>query len=215
MVLEVYFIRHAESETNLDLTHVAGQSNWAKLTENGIAQAKALGKRLKSIRFDAVYSSPAARAKQTAEYCLRSMGADYHVNLEPRLLEIDQGDWQGRPRDEIYNREDVVKGLAKDCWHFIPGDNVKGESQAAVAKRMRDWLEGLKDGRIAAFSHGVAIKFLLADLFDRDKRTAYRTPIDNTSITIVRYDDKYSLVLENDTSHLDKAGLPKVKGTFD
>jgi len=223
MTFEIYLIRHAETEVNVIKDRIGGRSNWAELAKNGIAQAKTLGDKFKNegITFDAVYSSTAIRTQQTARYCLEAMDQSLHgVELEPSIVELSQGDWEGKPRNNIYSRVDVREGLDNDCWNYVPGDNIKGESQAAVGQRMKVWLEQIVEkhskGGVAAFTHGLAIKYLLADLFDLDRTTAYKMPIDNTSVTIIRYGDgKPTCTKRNNSSHLERAGLSKVRGAFD
>ena len=130
------------------------------------------------------------------------------VTIDHRLVELGQGDFVGKSRSEIYSRTDVARGLDADTWNFVPGDCVKGESQAAVASRMKQWFDESvgkdRHGRIVAFTHGVAIKAFLAEIFCFEKSTAWKIPIDNTSVTIVRCSDdgEISCVLQNDTSHL-------------
>jgi len=223
MTLEIYLIRHAETEANVIKNKIGGRSNWAELTENGLAQARTLGDKFRSegITFDAIYSSPAIRAQQTARYFLEAMNQSiYDVKLEPSIIELSQGDWEGKPRSEIYSRTGVRVGLDRDSWNYVPGDDIKGESHAAVAQRMREWLEQIVEkhsqGRVAAVTHGLAIKYLFVDLFDLDRTTAYKIPIHNTSITVLRYEDgKPTCTKRNDSAHLDGAGLSKVRGAFE
>ena len=224
MALEIYLIRHAETEVNTVLKDIiGGRSNWAELTENGIAQAIALGRRLRDegVTFDAVHSSPAIRAQQTAHYFLEAMGQSiWGVELEQSIIELSQGDWEGKQRKGIYSRQDVREGLDRDSWNYVPGDVVKGESHAAVAQRMRGWLEQTVEkyapGRVAAVTHALSIKYLLADLFDLDRKTAYKIPVSNASITVISYEDgKPICTKRNDVSHLDSAGLSTVKGPFE
>lgn len=65
---EIHFIRHAETSMNAKPELIAGRSPSATLTNLGNRQARALGIHLRSagMDFDAVYSSPLERAKQTA-----------------------------------------------------------------------------------------------------------------------------------------------------
>lgn len=65
---EIHFIRHAESSMNAKPELICGRSPSAMLTGLGKRQARALGVHLRSVGmdFDAVYSSPLERAKQTA-----------------------------------------------------------------------------------------------------------------------------------------------------
>lgn len=60
-----YIVRHGETEWNV-AGIMQGQSD-SPLTKNGISQAKNLAKKLKSVKFDEVFSSDLLRAKRTAE----------------------------------------------------------------------------------------------------------------------------------------------------
>ena len=68
MCTEIYLIRHGESTMNAKPELIGGRSPSATLTATGKRQARALGVHLRSlgVDFDAVYSSPLERAKQTA-----------------------------------------------------------------------------------------------------------------------------------------------------
>lgn len=68
VVTEVFLISHGECELNLAPDLVGGRCPTAALTPNGMRQARALAVFLKSqgVRFGAVYSSPADRARSMA-----------------------------------------------------------------------------------------------------------------------------------------------------
>ncbi|MBT4824201.1 histidine phosphatase family protein [Candidatus Woesearchaeota archaeon] len=224
MTLEIYLVRHGETESNLfHQNKISGQSNWAELTTNGVNQAKTLGQKflMDDLFFEDIYCSPSVRTQQTTRYCLDEMHKiDQRLKYDNRLMEQDQGDWVGKLKSKIYSREDVKKGLNHDNWNFVPGDLIKGESQAKVAARMYTWLEEIitkqNHSKILAVSHGLAIRYLIAEVFDLDRKTAYKIPIDNTSITKITYNnEKYILVGINDTKHLEKSNIKKVKATFD
>jgi broad specificity phosphatase PhoE len=58
---------------------------------------------------------------------------------------------------------------------------------------------------LIVFTHGLAIKFLLAELLNLEKLTAYKIPIDNTSITQLCYKNgelMLPLAMQNNTEHL-------------
>jgi len=77
--MKLYFLRHADA--------VPGMDDAARpLSPLGQKQSRRLGRFLKEaeIEFDAAYSSPLARAKETAEIVLKSVGA-----LSPRKLRKD------------------------------------------------------------------------------------------------------------------------------
>lgn len=97
-------------------------------------------------------ASPLRRALDTA----RRLGAVAPV-VEPRLIEMDYGAWQGLTHAE-------VDGLTREAgWdHHPPG----GESPAEVLGRVRAWLDELARGdgpdTWIAVTHGGVIRALLA-----------------------------------------------------
>lgn len=65
MTLRVYLMRHGETAWSLSGQHT-GRTD-IPLTENGRAEARELGKRIRSIAFAQVFCSPLIRALQTCE----------------------------------------------------------------------------------------------------------------------------------------------------
>src|SRR5919109_1455935 len=64
-MLDLWLVRHAESVGNLDGTHAD-----TDLSPAGQQQARLLARALSSFTFDAVWSSPLLRARQTAALAL-------------------------------------------------------------------------------------------------------------------------------------------------
>jgi phosphohistidine phosphatase len=73
MSRELWFLRHGEAEDGGDDP---------RLTERGRHQAEAAGKALAELglRFDAVFTSPRARARETAELACAALGCDSAVH---------------------------------------------------------------------------------------------------------------------------------------
>lgn len=63
--MNIYLIRHGESIDDLNGCY-GGVSNWP-LTDTGKQQARRAGKQLSSCNIQAIYTSPMARAKESAE----------------------------------------------------------------------------------------------------------------------------------------------------
>ncbi len=75
------------------------------LSAAGLEQAQRLAARLRTVRFDAVYSSDLRRALVTAETIAAASGV--RVQREARLREIDTGLWEGLTFDEAQMRYPV------------------------------------------------------------------------------------------------------------
>ena len=65
--MEVYFIRHGESEYNVIHKINSNKKIPVHITKKGIKQAEIAAKKLSKIKFDAIYSSEFLRCKETAE----------------------------------------------------------------------------------------------------------------------------------------------------
>ncbi len=188
-MLTVFLIRHAESIGNINFHLIGGQSNHFPLSEQGEVQAHLLGERLarEGHRFDAIYSSTAVRTQATAKIACSYLSEVPPLALRPELLELSQGEWEGKVRKDIYTPECLAL-VRSDAYDFRPP---QGESQRDVEFRMYQWLSELKTRygeatspvSVAAFSHGFAIKSLLRGIFHFSPNMTYRTMIHNTSIT--------------------------------
>jgi probable phosphoglycerate mutase len=95
------------------------------------------------------------RTRQSVSILCEELGLSYEdVSFDDRLMERAYGRWEGLTIGEIAARypEDLDMEKA-DRWHFaIPGG---GESFAAVANRLRDWLKDVPGDRpVIAMAHG-------------------------------------------------------------
>lgn len=148
--LRVYLIRHAESEANLRKGEIGGRQNEVNLSEKGVAQAQLLGKRLRAagIALDAVYSSVANRALQTAQLACGEMGIpEERIRREASIVEQSQGSWERVDRKTVYTPE-VMAEMNRRNWSWAaPGcssiDGARGESQRDVEVRMMAFLESI------------------------------------------------------------------------
>lgn len=208
-MLQVFLIRHAESEGNVNHHLVGGQSNHLPLSGRGEDQAHRLGRRLAAEGqvFDAVFASSALRAQETARIACSYLHQAPPAEVRPELVELAQGDWEGRLRADIYTPE-LLLALRADPYDFRPPG---GESQRDVEARMYRWLDEIvqrfdqtdKLLRVAAFSHGFAIKTLVAGLTQAAPSMTYRTIIHNTSLTVLhRETGLWYIDRVNDHQHL-------------
>lgn len=211
------FIRHAQSEANVKSHLINGRCSYAQITHKGIEQSRLLGKRLRdeNINFDIVYSSPAVRTQQTLRYAMEEANRNvYQPEIDLRIQEMCQGDWEKVPREKIYTQERIEE-IIKDNWNFVPGFQIKGESPKMVTDRMIDFLEDVSkkhEGKhIGIFGHGLAIRFMYAQIFGFDKKTAYKLPMENTAISQIEVDSNgnYHNRRFNSHEHL-KMHLPNV-----
>lgn len=199
----IYLIRHAEAEGNL--YRIAQGQHESTLTDRGRRQVRALERRFADIPIDAVYASDLYRTRATAAAIYKPKGLPLHP--APGLREICVGDWEGRTWGDIarqYPQEMADFGSRMDRWS-IPG----AETPAQVLARVRGTVEDIarqNPGKtLALFSHGYAIRLLLANLQGISLRdTGEKSPTgDNTSVSLLEWDGEgLRVVWQNDNSHL-------------
>ena len=207
-MLDLYLIRHAESEMNNRSDLIGGRTNHTPLSEKGKRQATLLGRRFhdSGVFFDNFYSSTARRTVETAEIVIEQLGRSIDEVVQTQiLLELDQGDWEGKPRIEIYTPE-VLQAINSDNWNFTPPN---GESQRTVEERMLGWVDKnlisryKTDSTVGGFTHGVSVKCLLRGIMGFSPKITYKITLDNTSITRLKYSETgWHLLAINDISHL-------------
>ena len=199
----IYLIRHAEAEGNL--YRVAQGQHESNLTDRGWRQVRALERRFADVPVDAVYASDLYRTRATATAIYRPKNLPLHRC--PGLREICVGDWEGRTWGDIARGTPQAMadfGSRMDRW-AIPG----AETPAQVLERVRRTVEDIareNPGRtLALFSHGYAIRLLLANLQGISLRdTGARSPTgDNTAVSLLEWDGEgLRVVFANDNSHL-------------
>src|SRR5262245_53758645 len=95
--VRIALARHGETVFNVERRY-QGQSD-SPLTERGFQQARELAESLKNEPIAAVYSSDLGRAFETARLVAAPHGLD--VMQDPRLREVDVGDWTGLSAAEV------------------------------------------------------------------------------------------------------------------
>jgi len=123
-------IRHGETDWNIEGRY-QGQAD-PPLNKKGFSQARKLASELTKTGLDVIFSSPLQRAFQTAKVIAEPLNIP--VNIEPRLMEIHQGEWQTLLVTEIAARYPEVFHLWEtQPWTVrIPG----GESIFQVQQRV-------------------------------------------------------------------------------
>jgi broad specificity phosphatase PhoE len=175
------------------------------ISGNGTTQLELLGVRCRNMPIEAIYSSPLKRAVVTAQAINR-----YHslpIQIEPRLMEINGGEWEGKPWEELphlYPQE-------SDHWNNRPYDFAPqgGETMRDVYSRM--W-EGITDivkhnpaKTICITSHGCAIRNFLCHALNKPIELLNEVEwCDNTAISLIDFDEDLhsNVVMMNDASHL-------------
>ncbi len=176
----LYLIRHGQTEFNLERRFQGACDS--PLTELGQSQARGFGRRLAGLvdRETPIVASPLGRARATAEIVRETAGLAGAISLDARLAEISMGSWDGLTWQEIEALgTGFPPGRPPPDWYMRSPD---GESYAAFAGRLGDWLAEQRDRRspLVVVSHGVVSR-VLRGLYlglGKDEGLAQSTPQD-------------------------------------
>ncbi len=150
--MELYLIRHPRVAVAPGVCY--GMSNVA-LAEDAAAVAARLAPLLPA---DCrLVSSPLSRCRALAE------ALSDQVAFEPRLAEMDFGDWEMKPFDDIDPA--VIEIWAADPFGFCPPGGESARDMAArVREAFREIREALGEGPLAIVSHGGPLRAMAAEL---------------------------------------------------
>lgn len=202
-MLTIYLTRHGLTEWNVN-RRMQGWGN-GELTEKGVNDAKALGKRLADVPIDKVYSSSSKRAYETAQYII----GDREISLIQMddLREMNFGDWDGRIREEVEAEYPEDFKIFWETPHLY--DRNSGETFEHVRKRAIRALEHIieenKEGTVLIVTHSIFLRVLMTYIKDIPLSDVFKaTPPGNTSLFKLEVKDgELSLIFENDMQHVE------------
>ena len=181
--MKIYLIRHGETDWNLQ-GRFQGRED-IPLNENGIGQAKRCGAALSREHFQAVITSPLARAKRTGEIIAEHVGVEQLI-IEDGITERDFSKVSGMTPKE---REDF----------YASGEKDDKEPWDKMIERMFDSLKRyakqFPTENIIMVSHGASINCVLSVLSGGKTGTG-KIILKNTCINVIRYDNGNFLLEE-------------------
>lgn len=193
---ELYFVRHGETNWNAEGRYQGSKD--IPLNDRGRGQAALNGHLLKELLDRAErtpadfnwYVSPLGRTRETMDLVRKGAGAPLpDVTVDPRLIEISFGVYEGRLHADLAAGEMAIAG-ERDAsfWHFRP---TEGESYEDVAKRVLDFGASLTGPSIIV-SHGGILRVLrhLIEGFPHERAVNWFPPQDS----VVHFIDGKSVV---------------------
>ena len=174
------------------------------LDDVGEAQAALLAQALQRVGpVTRLISSPLTRARQTADAIRVGTPLEFDVEIDPRWIELNYGDYDAQP----------VSHIAPEVWakwradeHFRPPNGeTLSELNVRVCEALADLAHKPYDAvneHIVVVSHVSPIKAAVAWALGVGIETSWRTTLDRASMSTVRLDaHRPSLKTFNVTAH--------------
>ena len=193
---EVILLRHAHSTANLKGV-LAGRDNRVSLSPRGKGEASDLADVLENFEFDAIFSSPLRRCRETIAPLL-ARTAQKASYLEA-LIEMEYGEWSGKSLATLA-KEGLWKSIQNrpSTVRFPRGESFS-EMSLRANQAVLEQAEGRK--RILIVSHGDVIKSIVAFHLGMSLDCFQRISIDPASLSRIRVPSS-QVISVNETSHL-------------
>ncbi|MEX2270633.1 MAG: histidine phosphatase family protein [Vicinamibacterales bacterium] len=191
--MNLYLIRHGQTEFSRE-NRFCGTSD-PPLTGAGAAMAEAFARAYASVKWDAIYTSPMLRSRQTADAIARLTGVQ--ATVEDGLKEIAYGEWEGLTVDDVKARWPGAYAYwaADVASRGAPG----GETAFHVAARAMRVVEAIRTrhetGNVLIVSHKATLRIITCALLGLDVRL-FRERIAQPVAAVTMF------VLENGTAKL-------------
>ncbi|MBI2305590.1 MAG: histidine phosphatase family protein [Chloroflexi bacterium] len=200
-MLRLILVRHGETDRNHD-SRTQGHSD-TPLNDTGRRQARAVARALEKENLDAVYSSPLARAHETASI----IALPHHLSVEKEdgLMELDLGELDGLTNDDIKGQwGHVLREWRRDAGSVqLPG----GESMAQLQERAWATIEKIASrhpqGAVVVVSHNLTILSVICKAIQLPLSDFRGLRQGVAAISVLNFDSGGPyLSLLNDTCHL-------------
>lgn len=171
-----FLVRHGTTEWSLSGQHTSRTD--LALTAQGEEDARVLGRELAGIRFDAVWTSPMQRARQTCQ--LAGLGEAPKVVKD--LMEWDYGSYEGLTTEEIHQSD--------PHWSIWFSGGPGGETTARLSTRADRVVKRLREegGNIAVFSHGHLLRAVAARWVGLPVEWGRALALDAGSVSVLAYE---------------------------
>ena len=159
-------VRHGQSEWNLKNLFTGWRD--VDLTEQGHAEAKSAGQKLKArgLKFDIAFTSALSRAQKTCQHILDAVGqSDLKTIRDQALNERDYGDLSGLDKDEARSRfgEEQVH-IWRRSYDVPPpgGESLKDTAARVLPYYLQEILPAaLRGERVLVSAHGNSLRALV------------------------------------------------------
>ncbi len=204
MKTKLYIVRHTQTIGNLE-KRLTGRKDY-EISEDGKIYIQKLTNRLKSIKFDKIYSSTTGRAIKTIAPIAKLSNLEI-IKLD-ELCEMYFGIYDGWKWEDVNKINPAIRQTQIDINEIagIPEQETTEEVQNRMFKAIDKIVKENEGKTILIASHGVAIEAFIRKIKNQKfSEEREQNSQKNTSVNIITYDfekEKYDIELLNDLSHL-------------
>ena len=217
MPLRLLLVRHGLSSFNKE-RRIQGRDDLSNLSEEGHEQAQALGRSLKDVSIQAIYSSPLQRAAATTASLLETQGGQTTDPVfDDGLLEVDLEPWSGQTIDELMQGSTEAYKIWKQRPMELELQRRDGSSYKPLPELMeqaRAFISTLLERHpatgndtVLVVAHNAILRCLMLVLLGEPDHGFRRLRVDNTSLSVfnIRQGDnapQVQIECLNSTTHL-------------
>ena len=182
----LYLVRHGHTELS-DSGEIAGITD-VRLSDRGRQEVSSLAESMPDTAPQSLYSSDSIRAVQSLELLVSTENAVQ----DPRLRELNFGEWEGITWDAVHQRDANYLSRWSDNWLELAPPS--GESFNDLAARTHDWFRELSDSMkpsctdspVLVTAHGGSIRALLCSILGLPLQCAFKFSIDHAHVTLLQ-----------------------------
>ena len=197
----IYLVRHGQTAWNKEEIF-RGRTD-VPLDESGQKQAELVGQYFKGMKIHAIYSSPLARAWETAQAIAR-----FHtLKVKPleAMIDMSFGNWEGHAHQEIREIDGETYRQWVESPHLarLPGGESLDDVRARCMTALEELVRNHPEKTLVLVSHRVICKVLICAILGLDNSHFWQITQDTTAINLIQYrNGKFILSLMNETCHL-------------
>jgi len=200
----VLLVRHGQTPTTG--ATLPGRAPDLHLSDEGIAQAEAVARRIASLKsVAAVYASPLERTRETAAPIAR--GRKLRVRKASGLIECDFGDWTGKKLSKLRELPEWRTVQRYPSGFRFPGGESFGQMQTRAVDAAHDLVRSHPGETIVAVSHADVIKAVAAAAIGTHLDHFQRIVVSPCSITAILYTPEGPVVLTLNSTGDDLSSL--------
>lgn len=188
--MKLWLVRHGQTHANVDGLY-SGISE-TPLTEQGVAQAVAVGSMLGPVAFEKVFCSELGRAQHTTQLILQQR--QIPVVTEARLNEMNFGDWEMRHHRDLQRLDaENYAAWCNDWQNVIPKN---GEGFQLFSQRVSEFARALSSQteaeNILIVSHQGVLSLLIATLLNMPPASLWHFIIEQGAWSYIEIRDGFT-----------------------